>query len=382
MNIFWHMQRRPGQTILLFAVLLVPLIALVALGIDGTNAFLQRRNAQSIADVAALAGSVDLPGDADAARTNASLFAEKNGYTQAVDGVSVAVTTPYKGDASKVEVSIDVPVRTLFLAIVGFEHYTVHVRAVALHQTGDGYAIFAGYNGPCDTDNTAKKAIDWSGGNVTIDGAVHSNSGFTMSGTGNDLSGGATYVCGSGPKLSGNTYAPAPATSNVQPWPATFTTSQFPCTFNWATNGTVQLGADGAWWVGGSSSSGQLMPGVYCGTGSTTGFNLSSPNAAGSITLVAPGQISLTCGGGCDLKPYLHNVLIYSNYNGDKALNISSSNGTWEGILYTPNGEVQISGGGNKTFLGSIVAERIHLSGSNWQLKGIIAGHRRSQLVE
>jgi Flp pilus assembly protein TadG len=46
-----------GQAIVLFALVLVVLVAFVGLGIDGSNAFAQRRNANVAADAAAMAGA-------------------------------------------------------------------------------------------------------------------------------------------------------------------------------------------------------------------------------------------------------------------------------------------------------------------------------------
>lgn len=48
--------RRPGQAVVLVALLLVVLVALVGLAVDGANAFAQRRNANIAADAAAMAG--------------------------------------------------------------------------------------------------------------------------------------------------------------------------------------------------------------------------------------------------------------------------------------------------------------------------------------
>jgi hypothetical protein len=52
-----YSQHRQGQAIVLFALVLVVVVAFVGLGIDGANAFAQRRNANVAADAAAMAGA-------------------------------------------------------------------------------------------------------------------------------------------------------------------------------------------------------------------------------------------------------------------------------------------------------------------------------------
>src|SRR5687767_2337131 len=60
-----HDRRRmgAGQTVALFAVVLPGLIAAMALGVDGANLALSYRDAQSAADLGALAGSRMLSAD-------------------------------------------------------------------------------------------------------------------------------------------------------------------------------------------------------------------------------------------------------------------------------------------------------------------------------
>lgn len=57
MNQSRYSQHHEGQAIVLFALVLVVLVAFVGLGIDGANAFAQRRNANVAADAAAMAGA-------------------------------------------------------------------------------------------------------------------------------------------------------------------------------------------------------------------------------------------------------------------------------------------------------------------------------------
>ena len=62
MHLRLHTHRAPGQSVVLFALALILLVGVAGLGLDGANAFNQRRNAQNAADAAAMAGASMLIG--------------------------------------------------------------------------------------------------------------------------------------------------------------------------------------------------------------------------------------------------------------------------------------------------------------------------------
>src|SRR5918999_2506919 len=154
-------RRDSGQSLALFAVMLSALIAFMALGIDAANLFAQRRNAQSVADLAALSGARSLPSDAATARANALAIASANGYPS-----GVTVTTPYGGDNKRIEVSILRAVPTFFMPFLGVSTVDVGARAVAKAEstTTAAHAIFAGRS-TCP-DSESYKTLDWSGSNI------------------------------------------------------------------------------------------------------------------------------------------------------------------------------------------------------------------------
>ena len=67
------------------------LLAIAAIVIDFGLWLGERRDLQSVADLAALAGSQDLPSDDDTAIASALTWAAKNGFQDGVDGVEVTV---------------------------------------------------------------------------------------------------------------------------------------------------------------------------------------------------------------------------------------------------------------------------------------------------
>src|SRR5688500_3321121 len=112
-----------GQTLALFAVLLPGLMAGMALGVDGANLWLRNRDAQSAADLAALAGARLLPltptaTDRAAATAAARAVAQANGFP-----TGVTVTTPYVDSSGvshtdHVKVDIASTVNNYFLPVL------------------------------------------------------------------------------------------------------------------------------------------------------------------------------------------------------------------------------------------------------------------------
>ncbi|MDZ7732530.1 MAG: pilus assembly protein TadG-related protein [Acidimicrobiia bacterium] len=94
-----------GYVIAMAALLIVPLLAFVGFATDFGSWYAQGTQIQRAADAAALAGVVYMP-EFDDARDAALEAAEKNGYEDGVDGVSVDVTEA--GD-QRIEVVIKAP---------------------------------------------------------------------------------------------------------------------------------------------------------------------------------------------------------------------------------------------------------------------------------
>ena len=144
----------------------------------------------------------------------------------------------------------------------------------------------------------------------------------------------------------------------------------------------ADLSIDGAWWVTGFKSSGQLRPGVYC---APDGIKLSGFGVTGNVTLVTTGpngSVDIS-GSGFTLTPYKKNVLVYSAKTGVDAIKIAGSGGSWKGYLYAPHGVLDFSGSGNLSFEGSIIAGSAKLQGSDWSLRAPTgAAVSRVQLME
>jgi Flp pilus assembly protein TadG len=111
-----------GQTLVLFVVLMFGLVLLLALVIDVGAWKRAQREAQTVADAAALAGASELPFDT-AGATNAAL------RYRDLNAPGVAITSDPRGDAMTVNASRDVP--ALFAKVAGFLNVTVRAHATA-----------------------------------------------------------------------------------------------------------------------------------------------------------------------------------------------------------------------------------------------------------
>jgi Flp pilus assembly protein TadG len=366
-----------GQIVIIYALMLPVLLGMVALGVDVAYVFSEKRDVQSAADLAALAGAYDLPDAASGAPAKARSFATKNGFTNGVDGVGVSVATPYKGDNRKIEVTITRVAPTFFGRVLGVASVNITARAVAYSDPA-GYALFATKTG-CGANN--QEAIQWSGSTAIADGRVHSNSGIKVSGSDNSITGATTYVCDKHISGSSNTFGSGPTKTGTKTPPVSFTADDFlPCTFTIADG--KDIGSDeGSWWESPGKSSKKLKPGIYCATGL---IKLSGSDLSGTVTLVAKGANGKVhvSGSNFNLKPYVKDVLIYAESSQPDAAKLSGSGGTWEGVLYGPNGQVDISGSGNLAYRGMIVSSTIKLSGSNWGITRLTTGKGKARLVE
>ena len=389
-----------GQTLTLFALVAPALLAVVGLGLDGAQIFLERRNAQVAADLAALSGAVELlESDATGAKAKARSTAAANDYpvTQ-VDAVS-----PYLGRTDQIAVTVTSSVTTHFLPVLGLlglgDFTTVPVSARAVAQSGyegssnGGFAIFALQSCP-----TTQKTVDFSGSTSVVTGAVHSNADVYFSGSSNSVTGATTYVAGCGfPAYSngggGNSFSPTPAVTTTQPDPIALARTDFTCDFLAPSTGMWDLAINGSWWVGGTKASKTLRPGTYCSRGTSGSIKLGDSDIViedvvagnGGVTFVAHVQVEIS-GSNFELHPHEHGVLFAAYGNSDTALKLSGSGGDWQGSMYSPNGTAEVSGSSNLNIAGSIVGERVKINGSQFNINGAGgeggAGPQQLALVE
>src|SRR5688500_12362176 len=234
-------RRAAGQTLAIFALMLPLLVGMAGVGADGANAYLHYRNAQSAADLAALAGARLLPEipsivDYTNARNRAVSVASSNGYPSGVTVEAPYIDSGGTIHAHDVEVVIDSTAQTYFLPLFGQPTWDLSVRAVAGSSwSGSGGsfpAVFAGCTNPSECGDywDPNKAIEWPGSNGIITGGIHSNCGALINGSGNAIVGNTTYLAGCTFSGGSNTYTPSAATGPHQDFPVDYTAADFACT--------------------------------------------------------------------------------------------------------------------------------------------------------
>ncbi|NLF80503.1 MAG: hypothetical protein GX572_04840, partial [Clostridia bacterium] len=199
-----RLQVESGQAMVILAITAVALCGFGALAIDIGRVALEKSSLQDAADAAALAGALQLP-TAASARSTAIEYGGKNG----VSAANITVTTPYKGDSTKVEVVCTRNISYTLARVLGYKETDITARAVAQKagMAGGpfGYTVFSG-------SDTATLSIG--GSSLTIKGDVHANYKFAMSGASQKITGNAGAVSeinlfGSSLTVTGTCQAPS-----------------------------------------------------------------------------------------------------------------------------------------------------------------------------
>jgi hypothetical protein len=122
-----------GQILVVFVIAMMAIIGIVGLAIDGGGAFAQRRDQQTAADLAALAGANDylLSNSSSQATTRARTVAGTNNFTNGTGSTSVGVAID-TDNGVEVEVDIQSPHRNSFLGALGMQSWSVSTTATAL----------------------------------------------------------------------------------------------------------------------------------------------------------------------------------------------------------------------------------------------------------
>lgn len=402
-----------GQTLPLFALILPALLLLMALGLDGAQTFLERRDAQGAADLAALSGAQSLPGNPTKATNEAFRIASENGYPSSI----VTVTTPYGGDPSRLEVVIDSGIDTFFMSILGLfdsqDHSTVAVSARAVAQAAPGtpnegdYVLYALQ--PCGSKEDYLGII-WPGNDNVVEGSVHSEGGIYISGNFNQIrpqegetdselsvtcvgTGGSPedlrvtdkypYTeSGDNPALSdggsAGGFVPADCTGTEPPGTVCrreLATPDIPF-YDEATKTldrpAMEAACTPAFTRTGSSwdISTTLQPGVYCLLDGKMFIKAGTQIPDGATFFareieVADSNLTLT-------KPYLDGILMYATTTEPgKGVIYSGNWSTFEGNLYSPLASSMVSfSGENNTLIGALVGYHVVFNGNHSTLIG------------
>lgn len=230
-----------GQALVIIALMVIGLFGIVALAIDGSAKFSDRRHAQNAADTATMAAALEratalrdgvsnnspttgspttcpppagvLPSPVCVALLTAGLNrADSNGYdnnlvTNEVDIHNPPVSGIYSDCTSTlfncnnyIQVNITSHVTTYFARVIGIEQTHNIVSSVAIggqsSSSGIPYdpkifrGVWAGATGGCDPQDY----FLWGGSNYAVNGGIHSNADMQIGGSGSSVNGTSTVV--------------------------------------------------------------------------------------------------------------------------------------------------------------------------------------------
>jgi Flp pilus assembly protein TadG len=350
---------RRGTVAVLVALLMPVIIGVTALGLDGGLLFLQRRQAQSIADAAALAGAYSMYGGStfSTAQSAAIAIGTQNGVTISTS----QVTQPKTG---YVAVSVTITHPRCFSALWGAGNMSATATAVARGNTSAYSTAAILVLAPTGTAITMSGLTQVTAKNGSV--IVDSTSSMSILSSGSpsittpelDLSGGVTFS-GTNPNKAtltktGQTSTPDPLASISAPSSSGMTVQS---------NSAINLL---------TSMTKTISPGVYNG-----GFNLS-----GSSVLTMDPGIYYINGGGISLTGSSgitgNGVFIYNTGGG--AINLSGSgtialspmtSGTYQGITVFQDRSSSVgatmSGGSNVNNTGTFYfpGSKLTLSGTS-----------------
>lgn len=361
--------REGGSVSILMAASLIFFMGIAAIAIDIGYLYVAQRRAQTVADLAALAGAVYYNSASTTAATNAAQAIETaNGYP---------TSTPTYPGSNEVSVALTTSTTQMFFGkIFGLASKSLTVTAIA--SAGNTLpAIWSG--GGCGVPT----GLQMNGGPFTIKGDLDSygplnfyTSGGTVTGSlKNSNSAGCLAPTNGATTVTGTMTSVPPASLPPDPFGYNINTDFPACMFgtSLAANATpynVPM-------VGGV-----IAPGVYC-NGSPGGINISSGAAviaSTGVTILSTGPITVS-GNGLNITgtyPGAHNIAFFSTWTtadcNTQAINLGFPGGVMDGNVYSPNGCFQISGGGY-TLNGSIVANEVQYgAGTNWTIDSTAAG--------
>lgn len=144
-----HLPSERGQAIILIVFTIIGLIGVSALAVDGVNAFIDSRRADTAASAAALTAALTrIEGGNWRAAALATAFAngyDNNGVTNTVEMNTPPVGGPYAGNSEYIEVIITSHVQTYFAVVVGIPTITTVAHVISQSKPSELGEMFDGY---------------------------------------------------------------------------------------------------------------------------------------------------------------------------------------------------------------------------------------------
>lgn len=360
-----------GQTIILAALCMSVLLGFLALAVDVGLMFNAKREMQTAADSAAIAGAQELNfGDVIAA---AKADSARNAVTDGKYGATVTVNNPPKsgphtGNGAYVEVIVSQSQATFFMNALSRKSMTVSGRAVAGQRPSDACIYVLNPTAPGAMTLQGSFDVSTPGCGVIVDSNDPDALQFT--GSGGTLTSSSVAVVGGTGGQTGDSHPPpvigvAPQSDPMSyiPPPA-YSTPSVPC-------GSVPSGSS----IGPATSTGTvcysgnvtlsnktLKPGVYVFTGNVS-FSGTITGSGVSFYLLGSldasnGTLNLTA----PTSGTYNGILLFAGRNNSNSLSFDKGNasGSLTGIIYAPDSAMILNdSGGDKNGGLSLITDLI-----------------------
>ncbi|MBM3566498.1 MAG: pilus assembly protein [Alphaproteobacteria bacterium] len=375
-----------GVYAILFALILPMLLGMVGIAVEVGYWYSQKRDMQSAADAAAMAGAYELlEGNGTAAMVAAGHdSATRNGHTLSRDPENPPWTGAYTGDSTAVMAEVESNQAPIFSGVLGLSAFTISVRATAhAAPLSDACVIALSPTSASTLGLLGTADVNMSGCGM----AVNSNDSTAFSMVGSSaLSGPFVRVTG-GSDISNNASNSAPVTNNspstLDPYSTISATASGSCITS-GTLGTYVSGSGGntsytaAQGVKINGGTYTMQPGRYCnGFSTVSDANVTmAPGTyyidGGSFSLSAQTQISGTgvtivlTGSGSDYATMdiqsantvvdisaptsgtYQGLVVVQDRNAPEGNNnviTGGSSTNFNGTMYLPNGDISYRGG-------------------------------------
>ena len=376
-----------GQAIVILALAMIVLLLFAGLAIDGGNAYVERRRSQNAADAAALAGARQLWMQQVAQNGNeADLLqviytaAVANGVAGPTSGSNPNVEAWYTTNADGTQVNPNqvgtlgfIPPNVTGLRVKASRQFSTFVGGFLRQSPAadaqataiivppvpcSSWAIYATGSQSCPP---AHVSISGGGQGIHItNGGVYS--GGDMQCDTSKATVDAPYVWEYAGSLTNGQCATGNGSTVVQGTvsaPPTWDYNDF------LPGGPVNsaLGSD---YHAISDHTTITTNGLYFVNDTAT--HLSVDSSVTHLTIVANGEIQFS--GGINLSPFYSGLLLFSNAasGSGTSVKISGSNLNWQGLIYAPNGSVDMSASANGTIGGQIYAACVDMSGAEMNI--------------
>ncbi len=394
---------RRGGIVVMFALLLPIMVAFVGLGLEVGLWFQSKRDLQTAADAAAIAGAYEAQ---DSSATSATILtaattdATRNSYSATTDTIATSNppgTGSYTADNGAVEINMTRSVSMLFANTYLGNSISISARAVAttgggtdeacvlsldtsdtgVSVGGNGNITFDGCQVASNSSSSSALSVSGSGALITdcysVVGDISDNGGLTVD-NGCTGSTGASSITDPYSSLTApnescdingytyNTNAPTTITGT-----GSYSDAYTICGDFWVKKGTVTL-SPGLYVIDGGDFKSNAQ-GSITGTGVTiilkNGGQINNINGSSTVNLSAP--VAADSAGDWEGILFFQDPDTTSSCTGNNCNTLNgNSSTTFQGAMYFPDQEINMNGGneGSSPCL-QIVALRVGFSGSS-----------------